>query len=74
MSIKVVSYDPSKVDHDMTEVMAWLVENIGHGVLEDTDAWRLDIRWSAWINPRDYSYMIEFKSQEDAMLFNMRWL
>jgi len=73
MSIKVVSYDPSKVDHDMTEIVAWLVENVGYGVLKETDAWRLDIKWSAWINQSNLRYMIEFKQPEDAILFKLRW-
>ena len=74
MTPTTVSYDPEKVDYDMTEIMEWLFDNFGYGVLEDTDAWRLDIRWSAWINQMDYHYMIEFRNPEDAMLFNMRWV
>ena len=74
MSITTISYDPKKVDYDMTEIMEWLREHIGDGVLEDTDAWRLGIKWSAWINQQNYHYMLEFKTAEDAMLFNMRWL
>ena len=68
-----VSYDPTKTGTDMTEVITWLVYNIGYGVMEDNDAWRADIKWSAWLNYHNRCYAIEFRHPEDATSFLLRW-
>lgn len=70
MTVDVKKHNPEPSG----DILRWLNSNIGPGVCEDIDAWRLqDIEWSMWFNFHALRIVVEFKRPESATLFALRW-
>lgn len=58
------------------ELVSWLEEHVGPGVVNDTDAWRHeDIQWSMWslMSPAMTRHVVEFRDAAMATMFKLRW-
>lgn len=67
-----------EIPHDkwLSEIIDWLKEAVGYGVICDVDAWRNnDVQWSYYFyNTTDIvKHFIEFRDPELAMLFKFRY-
>ena len=55
-------------------IYKWLFENIGKGVVENVNAWAdPDLKWSKWDHRGHYYTYFEFRNEQDATLFSLRW-
>lgn len=58
------------------EIISWLNNVVGYGVMNDVDAWRnKNVQWSYWFynNHNTIKHVIEFKDPDNADMFKLAW-